>query len=204
MCDYFHWTQLGDWQFDLTEWPDPAAMVAELDSLGVKLVVSVWPSVSPLSENYAAMVDRGLMIGTEHGPPAHANWPDKGLATDVGVAFYDATNPEARAFFWRKLRDNYLLPSGSPPGGSTPASRSYGRGSRRTCGTTRAPVSRSATSTPASNARAVHEGMRAEGRTEVLSLSGRRGRAASGTARSCGRATSPPTSPACAGRSGPA
>jgi len=110
VCDYFHWTHLGDWKFDPAQWPDPAAMVAELGSLGVKLAVSVWPSVSPLSENYAEMAERGLMIGTEHGPLAHANWPDKGVAADVGVAFYDATNPEARSFIWRRVRDNYLRP----------------------------------------------------------------------------------------------
>ena len=49
VVDYFHWTHLGDWSFDPAEWPDPAAMVAELRDMGVKLMVSVWPSVSPLS-----------------------------------------------------------------------------------------------------------------------------------------------------------
>ena len=24
VCDYFHWTHLGDWKFDPAEWPDPA------------------------------------------------------------------------------------------------------------------------------------------------------------------------------------
>ena len=47
VCDFFHWTHLGDWKFDPKEWPDPAAMVRELEELGIKLVVCVWPSVSP-------------------------------------------------------------------------------------------------------------------------------------------------------------
>ncbi len=34
VCDFFHWTHLGDWKFDPAEWPDPAAMVRELDELG--------------------------------------------------------------------------------------------------------------------------------------------------------------------------
>ncbi len=32
VADFFHWTRLGDWRFDPAEWPDPAAMVAELDA----------------------------------------------------------------------------------------------------------------------------------------------------------------------------
>jgi alpha-D-xyloside xylohydrolase len=108
VVDYFHWTHLGDWKFDLTEWPDPGAMVRELADMGVKLMVSVWPSVSPLSENYEQMRDRGLLIGSEQGPLAQAVWPDKGASAPLNVAFYDSTNPEAREFVWAKVRDNYL------------------------------------------------------------------------------------------------
>ncbi|MEU8971583.1 TIM-barrel domain-containing protein [Streptomyces monashensis] len=112
VCDFFHWTHLGEWKFDPKEWPDPAAMVRELDELGIKLVVSVWPSVSPLSENHQLMEQRGYFVGTQYGPMAHADWPDKEVAAPVQVAFYDATNPEARAFVWSRIRDNYLVPYG--------------------------------------------------------------------------------------------
>jgi len=112
VSDYFHWTHLGDWKFDPAEFPDPAAMTAELREMGVKLMVSVWPSVSPVSENFPVMRDEGLLIGTEYGPLAQATWPDKGVAAPVDVAFYDATNPRAREFVWGKVRDNYLRPYG--------------------------------------------------------------------------------------------
>ncbi len=78
VCDFFHWTQLGDWRFDKAEWPDPDAMVTELAEMGVKLMVSVWPSVSPLSENFDAMIEAGLLIATDHGIPALTNWADQG------------------------------------------------------------------------------------------------------------------------------
>jgi alpha-D-xyloside xylohydrolase len=112
VSDYFHWTHLGDWKFDPAEFPDPAAMTDELREMGVKLMVSVWPSVSPVSENFPVMRDEGLLIGTEYGPLAQATWPDKGVAVPVDVAFYDATNPRAREFVWGKVRDNYLRPYG--------------------------------------------------------------------------------------------
>ena len=112
VADYFHWTHLGDWKFDLGEWPDPAALTAELRDMGVKLMVSVWPSVSPVSENFPRMRDEGLLIGTELGPLAQATWPDKGVAAPVDIAFYDSTNPRAREFVWERVRDNYLRPYG--------------------------------------------------------------------------------------------
>lgn len=112
VSDFFHWTHLGDWKFDPAEFPDPGAMVRELSELGVKLMVSVWPSVSPLSENYEPLLNDGLLIGSEHGPLAQATWPDKGVSAPVNVAFYDATNPAAREFVWSKVRDNYLRPYG--------------------------------------------------------------------------------------------
>ena len=34
VVDFFHWTKQGDWQFDPECWPDPAAMVRELERDG--------------------------------------------------------------------------------------------------------------------------------------------------------------------------
>lgn len=109
VADYFHWSHLGDWAFDPEAWPDPEAMVRELDALGVKLAVSVWASVNPHSRNYPEMLEGGLLIRTEHGTPAHTLFPDWGFGpTMQGVSFYDATQPAARAYVWGKVRENYL------------------------------------------------------------------------------------------------
>jgi alpha-D-xyloside xylohydrolase len=107
VADFFHWTYLGDWRFAPQEWPDPAAMVRELDELGVKLMVSIWPTVNPRSENYPAMERGGLFVANEHGGPAHAGWMDKPGPVEAQVAFYDPTNPEAREFVWETVRRNY-------------------------------------------------------------------------------------------------
>jgi alpha-D-xyloside xylohydrolase len=170
VSDFFHWTHLGEWRFDPAEWPDPAAMVRELDELGVKLMVSVWPSVSPASENYQPMLDRGLFIGTEYGPMAHADWPDKGLgAPSAQVAFYDATNPEARRYVWERIRSGYhelgitvfWLDASEPelkPG--------HQNGLRYHAG----PGLEVGNLYPRENARTVHDGLRAAGETEIVSL----------------------------------
>jgi alpha-D-xyloside xylohydrolase len=107
VADFFHWTHLGDWRFDPAEWPDPAGMIRELDEMGIKLMVSVWPTVSPLSENYRELHERGLLVGTVQGLPAHAPWKDKGFDVEMPVAFYDSTNPEAREFLWSTVKRNY-------------------------------------------------------------------------------------------------
>ncbi len=170
VSDYFHWTHLGDWKFDLSEWPDPAGMVAELSEMGVRLMVSVWPSVSPLSENYREMADRGLLIGTEHGPLAHADWPDKGVPADVGVAFYDATNPEAREFVWNRISQNYLQPYGIDAWWLDACEPELRPGFQANLRYRAGPGLEVGNLYPREHARAFYEGMLSEGRTEVVSL----------------------------------
>ena len=170
VCDFFHWTHLGEWKFDPREWPDPAAMVRELDELGVKLVVSVWPSVSPLSENHPVMEQRGYFIGTEYGPMAHADWPDKGVASTVQVAFYDATNPEAREFLWSRIRDNYLTPYGITAFWLDACEPELKPGFQENLRYWAGPGLEVGNIYPAENARTFYEGLRAAGEEEIVSL----------------------------------
>jgi len=108
VTDYFHWSAMGDYRFDEADWPDPAAMVAELAELGVELMVSIWPTVSPLSENYPDYRDRGLLVGSDQGVEFHQTIQDKGMAAPMPVAFYDPTNPETRQYVWDLVSRNYL------------------------------------------------------------------------------------------------
>jgi alpha-D-xyloside xylohydrolase len=107
IADFFHWPHLGDWSFEPSEWPDPAAMVDELAEMGTKLMVSVWPSVSTYSPNCAEMLGRGLFVATEQGLPFHTEFPDRGSAVAPPVSFYDPTNPAARDYLWERLHENY-------------------------------------------------------------------------------------------------
>ncbi|MCR6494135.1 TIM-barrel domain-containing protein [Cellulomonas sp. P24] len=107
VADYFHWSAMGDYRFDPAEWPDPQAMVDELAGMGVELMVSIWPTISPLSEHFATYRDRGLLVGSDQGLEYQQTIQDKGMTTPMPVAFYDPTNPETRTFVWDLVSRSY-------------------------------------------------------------------------------------------------
>jgi alpha-D-xyloside xylohydrolase len=101
VVDFFHWTEQGDWRFDPRYWPDPKAMVGELESMGMRLMVSIWPTVHPDSVNFKELDDKRFLLRTEQG--------QYGIFYFHGpLTYLDATNPAAREFFWEKIRLNYL------------------------------------------------------------------------------------------------
>jgi alpha-D-xyloside xylohydrolase len=111
VCDFFHWTKMGDFKFDPKCWPDPAAMVKELEQMGTKLLVSVWPTVNPTSENAAEMKDKGYLVRTDTGVDATHSFTDAdtpGDFTPVYLHHYDPTHPDARAYVLDKVTKNYL------------------------------------------------------------------------------------------------
>lgn len=98
VCDFFHWPEQGDFCFDEAFWPDPAAMCRELDAMGIRLMVSVWPTVDNKSKNYKEMLEKGYLVRCETGV-RHT--------MDGTVAFFDATNPDSREFVWQQIKKNY-------------------------------------------------------------------------------------------------
>ncbi len=168
VSDFFHWTRQGDWQFDPRYWPDPAGMVRELEDMGVKLMVSVWPSVNPLSRNFAEMQRRGLLVRTEHGVPGLMSFRDPD-EDQVTIHYYDSTNPEARQFIWERVREGYYQygikvwwldacePEIRP---RDPENLRYYLGNGLAV----------ANIYPMLHAQAFYEGMRAEGEEEIISL----------------------------------
>ncbi len=100
IIDFFHWTYQGDWKFDKKYWPDPKAMVDELHGMGIKVIVSVWPSVDRKSENFYPMLEKGLLIKTERG--ALQTYDYQGDCVEI-----DAFNPETRDYVWEICKKNY-------------------------------------------------------------------------------------------------
>ena len=100
VIDFFHWDYQGDWSFDPEYWPDPQAMVDELSEMGTKVMVSVWPTIDPRSKNYQALKEQGFLIRTDSGINAEMDFFGK-------MNFFDSTNPQAREFGYKILKENY-------------------------------------------------------------------------------------------------
>lgn len=100
VIDFFHWTEQGEWKFDPKYWPDPEKMCRELKEMGIRPVVSIWPTINPNSENWRAMDEGGMLVRTETGQ--YGTFQFYGQQT-----FIDPTHPDTRAFVWQKVRQNY-------------------------------------------------------------------------------------------------
>ena len=100
VIDFFHWTDHGDWKFDPQYWPDPDGMIKELKSMGIELMVSVWPTVAKTSENFKEMNEKDLLVKNDIGITTHMEFMGN-------TVFFDATNPKAREFIWEKVKKNY-------------------------------------------------------------------------------------------------
>ena len=100
VCDFFHWPHMGDYRFDPEFFPDPEAMVKELQEMGIELMVSVWPQVALTSENYDEMLQQGLLVRAEYGEQIGMRFVEDSM-------FFDATNPRARKYVWSKIKKNY-------------------------------------------------------------------------------------------------
>jgi len=92
--DWFWWTRKGEFVFN-KNYPDPKAMVDQLHAENFHLMISIWPFFEPGSPNYDYMQNKGWFVDKFKyaKPPYHAN----------AMAVYDATNPEARKYYWDEV-----------------------------------------------------------------------------------------------------
>ncbi len=162
VVDFFHWTRQGDFKFDPKDWPDPEAMIRELSEMGIRLMVSVWPTVDSSSENFKAMNDRGYLVTCDRGVPIHMNWMGE-------TVFFDATHPGSREYVWNVCKKNYYdkgvrifwLDEAEPEFGPYDYDNyRYYAGSALQCSNIY----------PAMYAKAFYDGMTKEGQTNVLNL----------------------------------
>jgi alpha-D-xyloside xylohydrolase len=87
--DWFWWTTMGSFEFS-DKYPDPKGMLDDLHANHFHLMFSVWPYFYPGSSVYADMDKKGLFIDRTRTGDFHP----------AGSALYDATNPEARKYYW--------------------------------------------------------------------------------------------------------
>lgn len=162
VIDFFHWIRQGDWSFDPQYWPDPQAMMDELKEMGVRCMVSIWPTVDRKSVNFPEMFDKGLLIRTERGTIQCFDFQGD-------TVIYDATNPEAREFIWDKAKKNYY-DYGIDMFWLDEAEPEYSAYDFDNYRYYTGPALKVANSYPMLHAKAFYDGMRSEGREDIVNL----------------------------------
>jgi alpha-D-xyloside xylohydrolase len=98
VIDYYHWPALGDWKFNSSCWPDVPEMINQINSYGMKVMVSVWPHVAENSENFITMETKGLLTHDANG---------SAITTSRNLHISDEYNPATRQFIWDKVKAHY-------------------------------------------------------------------------------------------------
>ena len=99
--DWFWWTTKGEFVFN-KNYPDARGMIDDLHRNNFHLMISVWPYFDPGTATYADMDRRGYFIDRTKTRAYHP----------AGMAVYDPTNPDARAYYWN-LIDKALFQIGA-------------------------------------------------------------------------------------------
>ncbi|MCE5326653.1 MAG: TIM-barrel domain-containing protein [Planctomycetaceae bacterium] len=107
VIDFLHWTHTGDWALDPQAWPDVPALVRELNDLGVRIMISPWTLVHPMSRNWQPMKEAGLFTGSTAGRCDTVCFGGVN-GEDNWMHQYDPTNPAAAAYLWDKWKKNYV------------------------------------------------------------------------------------------------
>lgn len=102
VIDWFYWTRMGQIDFDPAAFPDPKAMNQALHDQGLHSIISVWPRFERESRYFDFLDARGWLLKDKDGKSVD------GLAerADRAGALIDSTNPQAREWFWDRIRDN--------------------------------------------------------------------------------------------------
>ncbi len=103
--DWFYWPedQWGSHTFDPARFPDPQAMVDAVHALDGRIMISVWPKFYPDTANGQELAAKGFL----YPRPLEAgqrDWVGPGYAN----TFYDPSTPEARAIYFRQMRDGLV------------------------------------------------------------------------------------------------
>ena len=137
VIDWKHYKCFGDWRFSTSPemcWPNPTSMVASLKEMGVsQVVVSVHPWSQNGAETYHDLTEQGLC--TKNSSGGMVAWGGKTIKTcqmynttnrGEPVCLYDASNPLAREYLWKRLYNSYykhgitqFWTDGTEPAGGT-------------------------------------------------------------------------------------
>jgi len=102
VVDWFYWTRMGQLDIDPQAFPDPEAMNRKLHEQGVHTLISVWPRFERGSRYFDSLAAKGWLLADKNGQPVDG-LPER---NDRAGALIDSTNPEAREWYWDRIRDN--------------------------------------------------------------------------------------------------
>lgn len=86
ILDWMSWEE-GKWgqkSFDLTRFPDPAAMVEKLHELDTHFMMSIWPNMDESCQDYQEFAGKGLLL--------------------PGSNIYNAFSEEGRSLYWQQVQ----------------------------------------------------------------------------------------------------
>ncbi len=104
VLDWFYWTALGNLDIDRSAFPDPKGMNAQLNAMGMRSLISVWPRFEKVSKNFDTLAAKGWLLHDKDGKPVDG----LPIRSDRAGALIDPTVPAARKWFWSQIRDNIL------------------------------------------------------------------------------------------------
>ncbi|RZM37563.1 MAG: glycoside hydrolase family 31 protein, partial [Sphingomonas sp.] len=102
VLDWFYWSRMGQLDIDRTYFPDPKGMNDTLKSMGMHSIISVWPRFEKESRYFNFLGTKGWLLKDKDGGVVDG----LPIRSDRAGALLDSTNPDARNWFWDRIRDN--------------------------------------------------------------------------------------------------
>jgi len=102
VIDWFHYTKMGEMDMDPAKWPDPVGMNRQLHAMNFHTMISIWPRFVPEDRYYATVLKNDWFEKLADGTPTN------GLPYDRAGSDIDSTNPAAREWYWKIVKENYV------------------------------------------------------------------------------------------------
>ncbi|WP_111308203.1 glycoside hydrolase family 31 protein [Confluentibacter sediminis] len=99
--DNYHWNAM---EFLNPNFPNPQKFVNDVHNLNAHMIISIWSSFGPETNEYKELKDKGMLMDFGTWPLSGKDvWPPD-MNYPSGVVVYDPYNPEARDIYWKYLK----------------------------------------------------------------------------------------------------
>ncbi|MBU0472964.1 MAG: glycoside hydrolase family 31 protein [Bacteroidetes bacterium] len=99
--DNYHWNAM---EFLNPMFPNPQQMIDDVHNLNAHIIISIWSSFGPQTEQYKELDKQGMFFDFLTWPVSGKDvWPPD-MNYLSGVKVYDPYNPAARSIYWKYLK----------------------------------------------------------------------------------------------------